>query len=68
MNCRMCGCMAPIIADEKSIQHNVLKSLESRDEVEIEAAIYAADRLCARSKTFASAIGKTISAMIERMS
>lgn len=47
---RTLGCAASIISERKNVQHNVLKSLDSNDAVEVEAAIYAAMHFAEQSK------------------
>lgn len=57
-----------LIAEEKHVHHQILKSIESSDEIEADGAIFAADRLCAYSRAFATALGQKIFAMIDSMS
>ena len=47
---RTLGCAASIISERKNVQHNILKSLDSNDAVEVEAAIYAATHFAEQSK------------------
>ncbi|KAI9318475.1 hypothetical protein BX666DRAFT_1928362 [Dichotomocladium elegans] len=54
---RILGCMSMIIADKIEIHYAVLQRLESAtDRTEMESAIWAADRICARSIRFAPVI------------
>lgn len=47
---RTLGAVASIIAERAQVHHSIRKSLESHDNVEIEAAIYAAIQFAAQSK------------------
>lgn len=49
---RVLGAIAPIIPERAAVHHKVRSSLDSQDTVELEAAMYAARRFAARSKTF----------------
>ncbi|KAJ8391516.1 hypothetical protein AAFF_G00088380 [Aldrovandia affinis] len=62
---RMLGSMASIIPERKSAHHSVRQSLDSHDNVEVEAAIFAAASFCAQSKDFAAGICNKISEMIQ---
>ena len=47
---RMLGSLASIIPDRKNAHHSIRQSLDSHDNVEVEAAIYAAASFSAQSK------------------
>jgi len=49
---RTLGALAVILHNKKQVHHKVRSSLDSKDSVELEAAIFAAERFSARSKTF----------------
>ena len=51
---RVIGAIAPIIAERKSVHHKVRCSLDSQDQVELLAGIFAAKKLAATSSTFAT--------------
>lgn len=44
------GSISPIISNKHNVQHSIRIALESHDELEAKAAIYAADRFCYVSK------------------
>ncbi|XP_053314662.1 integrator complex subunit 7 [Spea bombifrons] len=62
---RMLGSMASIIPDRKNAHHSIRQSLDSHDNVEVEAAIFAAARFSAQSKDFATGICNKIGEMIQ---
>ncbi|KAG5846319.1 hypothetical protein ANANG_G00113680 [Anguilla anguilla] len=62
---RMLGSMASIIPERKSAHHSIRQSLDSHDNVEVEAAIFAAASFSAQSKDFAAGICNKISEMIQ---
>ncbi|CAL8392086.1 integrator complex subunit 7 [Gadus morhua] len=62
---RMLGSLASIIPDRKNAHHSIRQSLDSHDNVEVEAAIYAAASFSAQSKDFAAGICNKISEMIQ---
>ncbi|XP_059841858.1 integrator complex subunit 7 isoform X1 [Hypanus sabinus] len=62
---RMLGSMASIIPDRKNAHHSIRQSLDSHDNIEVEAAIFAAAHFSAQSKDFASGICNKIGEMIE---
>ncbi|XP_068089036.1 integrator complex subunit 7 [Hyperolius riggenbachi] len=62
---RMLGSMASIIPDQKNAHHSIRQSLDSHDNVEVEAAIYAAANFSAQSKDFAAGICNKIGEMIQ---
>lgn len=47
---RMLGSMASIIPERKNAHHSIRQSLDSHDNVEVEAAIFAAANFSAQSK------------------
>jgi len=47
---RTLGSIACIIAERKNVHHSIISSLDSHDNVELEAAIYAASLFAAKSK------------------
>uniref|UniRef100_A0A8C9LAU1 Integrator complex subunit 7 n=1 Tax=Pavo cristatus TaxID=9049 RepID=A0A8C9LAU1_PAVCR len=62
---RMLGSMASIIPERKNAHHSIRQSLDSHDNVEVEAAIFAAANFSAQSKDFAAGICNKISEMIQ---
>lgn len=48
--CRTLGSIACIISERKNAHHSVVNGLDSHDAVEVDAAIYAADKFSAMSK------------------
>ncbi|KAJ8655967.1 hypothetical protein O0I10_008407 [Lichtheimia ornata] len=63
---RILGCMSMIIADKLDVHHAILQRLESAtDRPELEAAIWAADRICAVSLRFAPFILPRIEAKLD---
>ncbi|KAJ3606218.1 hypothetical protein NHX12_025738 [Muraenolepis orangiensis] len=62
---RMLGSLASVIPDRKNAHHSIRQSLDSHDNVEVEAAIYAAASFSAQSKDFAAGICNKISEMIQ---
>lgn len=56
--------MAIIISERKSIQHSIRDALDSHDAVELEAAIYAASKFAAHSRTFSVNMCSKIAEMI----
>nr|BAE91321.1 unnamed protein product [Macaca fascicularis] len=58
---RMLGSLASIIPERKNAHHSIRQSLDSHDNVEVEAAVFAA----AQSKDFAVGICNKISEMIQ---
>ena len=61
---RTLGSMAIIISERKSIQHSIRDALDSHDAVELEAAIYAASKFAAHSRTFSVNMCSKIAEMI----
>lgn len=62
---RMLGSMASIIPERKNAHHSIRQSLDSHDNVEVEAAVYAAASFAAHSKDFAAGICNKIGEMIQ---
>nr|XP_061806641.1 integrator complex subunit 7-like isoform X4 [Nerophis lumbriciformis] len=61
----MLGSLASIIPERKNAHHNIRQSLDSHDNVEVEAAIFAAASFSAQSKVFAAGICNKVSEMIQ---
>ncbi|XP_048259682.1 integrator complex subunit 7-like [Haliotis rufescens] len=61
---RTLGSIAGIISERKNVHHSIKQSLDSHDMVEVEAAMFAADRFAKESKTFAASICGKIADMI----
>ncbi|XP_035694337.1 integrator complex subunit 7-like [Branchiostoma floridae] len=62
---RVLGSIACIISERKNTHHSIRTSLDSHDEVEMEAAIFAASCFAAQSRTFAVGICNKIAEMIQ---
>ncbi|KAH1012969.1 integrator complex subunit 7 isoform X1 [Dendroctonus ponderosae] len=62
---RTFGAVAAIIPERQQIHHSIRRSLDSHDNVEVEAAIYAAIQFAAQSKTFAVSMCNKVSYMIQ---
>ncbi|KAG8230966.1 hypothetical protein J437_LFUL003924, partial [Ladona fulva] len=62
------GSVAGVIPERQQVHHGIRRSLDSRDSVEVEAAIQAALEFAAQSKTFAVSMCNKISDMIQGMS
>uniref|UniRef100_A0A671NKN1 Integrator complex subunit 7 n=1 Tax=Sinocyclocheilus anshuiensis TaxID=1608454 RepID=A0A671NKN1_9TELE len=62
---RMLGSLASIIPERKNAHHSIRQSLDSHDNVEVEAAIFAAASFSSHSKDFAAGIRNKISEMIQ---
>ncbi|CAN8008454.1 unnamed protein product [Ixodes pacificus] len=62
---RTLGSIAEIVAERKNLHHSIRSSLDSHDAVELDAAIFAAARFAAESKTFAANMCGRIGAMIQ---
>jgi len=65
---RVFGSISSIISDRKNIHFSIRSSLDSHDQVEVEAAIFATKAFCRQSKQFAEGIYHKISEMIEGLS
>nr|KAF6396853.1 integrator complex subunit 7 [Rousettus aegyptiacus] len=61
----MLGSLASIIPERKNAHHSIRQSLDSHDNVEVEAAVFAAANFSAQSKDFAVGICNKISEMIQ---
>lgn len=62
---RTLGSIATIIPERKNAHHSIRNSLDSRDAVEVEGAIFAAKRFAAVSRTFATNICDKVAEMIQ---
>ena len=62
---RTLGAVASIIPERRQAHHNIRGALDSQDAIELRAAIYAASRFAARSKSFAVNMCEKISDMIK---
>ncbi|XP_068198215.1 integrator complex subunit 7 [Antennarius striatus] len=62
---RMLGSLASIIPERKNAHHSIRQSLDSHDNVEVEAAIFASASFSAQSKDFAAGICNKVSEMIQ---
>ncbi|XP_027981627.1 integrator complex subunit 7 isoform X2 [Eumetopias jubatus] len=62
---KMLGSLASIIPERKNAHHSIRQSLDSHDNVEVEAAVFAAANFSAQSKDFAVGICNKISEMIQ---
>ncbi|XP_017781296.1 PREDICTED: integrator complex subunit 7 [Nicrophorus vespilloides] len=62
---RTLGAVACIIPERQQVHHCIRTSLDSHDEVEVEAAIFIAIQFAAHSKTFAIGMCNKISDMIQ---
>ncbi|XP_025830682.1 integrator complex subunit 7 [Agrilus planipennis] len=65
---RTLGAVAGIIPERQQVHHSIRRSLDSHDNVEVEAAVYAAIQFAAQSKTFAVSMCNKISDMIQGQS
>ncbi|KAG0206961.1 hypothetical protein BGX28_001710 [Mortierella sp. GBA30] len=61
---RVLGCMATIVYDRIDVYHNVIHSLDSSEAMEVSAAVYAADRICAQSQKFCAIISGKLAFMV----
>ncbi|XP_065340647.1 integrator complex subunit 7 [Cloeon dipterum] len=59
------GSVASIIPEREQVHHSIRNSLESHDTVEVLAAVYAASKFAAHSRTFAVSMCNKIAAMIK---
>ncbi|KAI8421440.1 hypothetical protein MSG28_009503 [Choristoneura fumiferana] len=62
---RTLGAVAGIIPERQNVHHAIRRGLDSHDNVEVEAAIYATTRFAAHSNTFAVAMCNKLSDMVE---
>ncbi|KAF9283003.1 D-tyrosyl-tRNA(Tyr) deacylase [Mortierella alpina] len=58
------GCMATIVYDRIDVYHNVIHSLDSSEAMEVSAAVYAADKICAQSQKFCAIISGKLAFMV----
>eukprot|EP00795_Rhopilema_esculentum_P003271 gene3271-1602_t len=65
---RVFGSISSIISDRKNIHYSIRNSLDSHDQVEVEAAIFATKAFCKQSRQFAEGIFHKIAEMIEGLS
>ncbi|KAG0305610.1 hypothetical protein BGZ98_003862 [Dissophora globulifera] len=61
---RVLGCMATIASDRIDVYHNVIHSLDSTEAMEVSAAVYAADMICAQSQRFCAIISGKLAFMV----
>ncbi|BFZ07532.1 hypothetical protein BsWGS_10571 [Bradybaena similaris] len=61
---RTLGSVASIISEKQNVHHSVILCLDSHNAVEVEAAIFAAEKFCEKSKTFAANVCSKIGVMI----
>ncbi|CAI9720623.1 integrator complex subunit 7-like [Octopus vulgaris] len=64
---RTLGSVASIITEKTTVHHSIVVSLDSHDAIEVDAAVYAAQRFAARSKLFSASICDRIAQMIEKV-
>ncbi|XP_047509426.1 integrator complex subunit 7 [Pieris napi] len=62
---RTLGAVAGIIPERQNVHHAIRRGLESHDNVEVDAAIYATTKFAAHSNTFAVAMCNKLSDMVE---
>nr|XP_032516905.1 integrator complex subunit 7-like [Danaus plexippus plexippus] len=62
---RTLGAVAGIIPERQNVHHAIRRGLESHDNVEVDAAIYATTRFAAHSNSFAVAMCNKLSDMVE---
>ncbi|KAL4705480.1 hypothetical protein ACJJTC_017340 [Scirpophaga incertulas] len=62
---RTLGAVAGIIPERQNVHHAIRRGLDSHDNVEVDAAIYATTRFAAHSNTFAVAMCNKLSDMVE---
>ncbi|CAG4974673.1 unnamed protein product [Parnassius apollo] len=62
---RTLGAVAGIIPERQNVHHAIRRGLESHDNVEVDAAIYATTRFAAHSNAFAVAMCNKLSDMVE---
>ncbi|KAG0035216.1 Integrator complex subunit 7 [Podila clonocystis] len=61
---RVFGCMATIVYDRTDVYHIVIHSLDSSEAMEVSAAVYAADKICAQSQKFCAIISGKLAFMV----
>ena len=62
---RVLGSMSAVLAARVDVHQRLKVSLEAHEPFELEAAIYATDRICASSPVFAEGVSDKISVMVE---
>ncbi|XP_012549843.2 integrator complex subunit 7 [Bombyx mori] len=62
---RTLGAVAGIIPERQNVHHAIRRGLDSHDNVEVDAAIYATTRFAAHSNSFAVAMCNKLSDMVE---
>jgi integrator complex subunit 7 len=62
---RTLGSVVCIIAERKNVHHSIISCLDSHDNVELDAAVFAASLFASKSKCFASSICGKLAEMIE---
>ncbi|XP_059168675.1 integrator complex subunit 7-like [Physella acuta] len=65
---RTLGSVASIISEKKNVHHSIILCLDSHNAVEVEAAIFAAEKFSEKSKMFAASVCSKIGAMIAGLS
>ncbi|CAL1526762.1 unnamed protein product [Lymnaea stagnalis] len=61
---RTLGSVASIISEKKTVHHSIILCLDSHNAVEVEAAIFAAEKFSEKSKMFAASVCSKIGLMI----
>ncbi|KAJ3296135.1 Integrator complex subunit 7 [Borealophlyctis nickersoniae] len=62
---RLLGYMSPMVHDRFEVHHSIRQYLDSKETMELEAAIFAAGRVSIKSPVFAAGICDTIAEMID---
>ncbi|CAG8649654.1 5555_t:CDS:10, partial [Acaulospora morrowiae] len=62
---RSLGCMSILLTDRIDIQHGILQRLDSVVDIEVNAAIYAADKICSKSEKFSILICDKLSTKLQ---
>ncbi|XP_028398755.1 integrator complex subunit 7-like [Dendronephthya gigantea] len=62
---RVLGSIALLISERKNVHHSIRMGLDSHDDVEIDAAIYATSQFCAKSQTFSVSVCDKLIEVIE---
>jgi len=65
--CRTLGSIVCIIAERKNVHHSIISSLDSHDNVELEAAIHAASLFAAKSKYVPSRLYTTVCCVMRKV-
>lgn len=63
----MLGSMVGVLADDKSVQHSIISSLDSNDKIEVQAALFAANAFAHKSKSFSNIVCAKVSEMMDRL-